>query len=128
MKKTIFIVLLAAFIAGIAIQDVKIMRELKKLRKTRKETERHLKEAEELKEKVELEKTKNQLEKAKIKDPFTKELNQLIDVARKVSAAKTDEELDDVLDKAVKDGVIKEPYTGDFNEFMRNPNNRLDFS
>lgn len=127
MKKTIFVVLLAAFMAGIAIQDVKIMRELRKLRKIRKETERLLKEAEELKEKVELEKVKNQIEKAKMNDPFRKELEGLVNVAQKVSTAKTDEELNEVLKDAVDDGVIKKPYEGDFDEFMSNPNNRLDF-
>lgn len=105
MKKTIFIVLLAAFIAGIAIQDVKIMRELKKLKKLKRETERLRKEAEKMKEKVELERIKNELEKAKMDDPFKKELERLIHVANQVTVAETEEELDAVLNKAVEDGL-----------------------
>lgn len=61
-------------------------------------------------------------------DSFTAKLERLISASRKVTAAETEEELNNVLDEAVKDGTIEEPYEGDFDEFMSNPNNVLDFS
>lgn len=127
MKKSLIIMALGAFITGAMIQEIRIIRRLRKLKKLKKRTKDLKEEAEKLKEMIEMEEIKNQIEKAKMDDPFRKELEGLVNVAQKVTIAKTEEELNEVLEAAVDDGVIKKPYEGDFREFMSNPNNRLDF-
>lgn len=127
MKKKLLIAALIAFIMGAAVQEVKIISKLIELRKSRKKTEELKKQIEDLKDKIALEKCKQQIEWFKKNDPLKAEIEKYKNLSEQISETKDPEELDKVLIKAVEEGVIKEPWDGDFDEFMSNPNNSLHF-
>ena len=127
MKRKLLIALLAGLITGGVIQEVKIIRKLIEERKNIKEIEKQLKDLKELKDKIELERLKKQIEEAKKNDPLKAEMEKYKNLSEQISETKDPEELDKVLIKAVEDGVIKDPWDGDFDEFMSNPNNSLHF-
>ena len=127
MKKKLMIALLIGLLTGCAVQEVKIIRKLIELRKSRKETEKLKRRVEELKEKIELEQIKLQVEALKKNDALKNEIEKYRRLSKKISESTPEEELDKILTKAEDDGVIDRPWEGDFNEFMSNPDNTLHF-
>lgn len=121
MKKIYIVALLSGIIIGASIGAIN---DIRKLIETRKETKRKEVELEKFKRELkrmnaamEFERTKEQYEKTK----------GLCDLADTISESKTEEELADALEEALKNKIITKPWKGDFNEFMSNPNNTLDF-
>lgn len=127
MKKKLLIAFLAGLLIDLAIQEVRIISKLNKLRKSRKKTEELKKQVEKLKDEIALAKCKQQIEWYKKNDPLKAEIEKYINLSKQISKTKDEEELNKVLEKAVEEGDIQKPWDGDFREFMSNPNNTLHF-
>ena len=78
-------------------------------------------------DKIWLERCKRQIEWLTKDDPLKAEIEKYKNLSEQISETKDAEELDRVLTESVEDGVIKDPWDGDFDEFMSNPNNSLHF-
>ena len=109
MKKKMLIVALIVFIMGAAVQEVKIISKLIELRKSRKKTEELKKQIEDLKDKIALEKCKQQIEWFKKNDPLKAEIEKYKNLSEQISETKDEEELNEVLIKAEEEGIIHKP-------------------